>query len=149
MGYDLQIVPELQLSNILLFLSLALANIPPRLLVPFFQIFELKISLNTFRNCRAHFILQPSQKQLYESRAFATVKPLLCWILKTPKKYVSCLNSCKRVCNVSGDIQIVLRTWFAFLFQLYLTVYQQVHLYLQLLFERMFKATQCHKPCHR
>ena len=44
----------------------ALANIHPWPLVPFFQISlkksELKTTHNTFRDCRVHFFLQPFSK---------------------------------------------------------------------------------------
>ena len=59
----------LQLSNLLLLLSLAFANTRPWPLVPFFQIslknIELKTTYNTFRDCRMHFFRRPFSKQLY------------------------------------------------------------------------------------
>ena len=48
---------------------LALANIRPWPLVPFFEIYlknsELKTTHNTFRDCRVHFFRRPFSKQLY------------------------------------------------------------------------------------
>ena len=48
---------------------LALANIRPWPLLPFFEISlknsELKTTHNTFRDCRVHFFRQPFSKQLY------------------------------------------------------------------------------------
>ena len=50
---------------------LALANIRPWPLVPFFEIYlknsELKTTHNTLRECRVHFFRQPFSKQLYIS----------------------------------------------------------------------------------
>ena len=58
---------------------LALANICPWPLVPFFQISlenrEDKTTHNTFRDCRVHFFRQPFSKQLYNIQQ--------CWELLT------------------------------------------------------------------
>ena len=47
-------------------LQLALANVRPWTLVPFFQIYlknsQLKTTHNTFRDCRVHFFRQPFSK---------------------------------------------------------------------------------------
>ena len=58
--------PTLQLSTYFCCFSLALANISPWPLMPFFQIFlknsEIKTAHNTFRDCRVHFFWQPFSK---------------------------------------------------------------------------------------
>ena len=54
---------------------LALANIRPWPLLPFFEVSlknsELKNTHNTFRDCRVHFFRQPFSKQLYMRRLFS------------------------------------------------------------------------------
>ena len=54
---------------------LALANIRPWPLVPFFQISlknsELKTTHDTFRDCRVHFFRQPFSKYLYREKSRA------------------------------------------------------------------------------
>ena len=51
---------------------LALADIRPWPLVPFFQISlknsELKTTYNTFRDCRSHFFREPFSKKLYTNQ---------------------------------------------------------------------------------
>ena len=60
MGYDQCTFPDtVAVKHYFCCFSLPLANIRPRLLVPFFEISlknsELKITHNTFRGCRVHF----------------------------------------------------------------------------------------------
>ena len=51
---------------------LALADVRPWPLVPFFQISlkhsELKTTYNTFRDCRRHFFREPFSKKLYANQ---------------------------------------------------------------------------------
>ena len=69
---------------------LALANILPWPLVPFFEIYlkssELKTTHNTFRDCRVHFFRQPFSKQLYISVLNAYVSLLITWKIHWRKK---------------------------------------------------------------
>ena len=70
MGYDQYTVPnDCSCRTYFSCFPLALANICPWPLVPFFQ-FSLenradKTTHNTFRDCRVHFFRQPFSKQLY------------------------------------------------------------------------------------
>ena len=73
MGYDHYTVPNDSSCRTCFFgFPLALANICPWPLLPFFQISlqrsELKTSDNTSRDCRVHFFRQPFSKQLYANR---------------------------------------------------------------------------------
>ena len=70
MGYDQCTFPDtVAVKHYFCCFSLPLANIRPRLLVPFFEISlknsELKITHNTFQDCRVHFFRQPFLKKLY------------------------------------------------------------------------------------
>ena len=70
MGYDQYTVPnDCSSRTYFCCFTLALANICPWALVPFFQISlkkrELKITHNAFQDCRVHFSRQPFSKQLY------------------------------------------------------------------------------------
>ena len=68
MGYDQCTFPGTVAVEIIYFCCflLALANIRPWLLVPFFEIFlkksELEITHNTFWDCHVHFFRQPFLK---------------------------------------------------------------------------------------
>ena len=69
-GYDQFTVPDdSSFQTYSCCFPLALANIRPWPLVPFFQISlknsELKTTHSTFRDCRVHFFRQPFWKQLY------------------------------------------------------------------------------------
>ena len=70
MGYDQYTVPnDCSCRTYFCCFPLALANICPWPLVPFFQISlengADKTTHNTFRDCRVHFFRQPFSKQLY------------------------------------------------------------------------------------
>ena len=70
MGYDKYTVPNhCSCQTYFCCFPLALANICPWPLVPFFQISlenrADKTTHNTFRDCRVHFFRQPFSKQLY------------------------------------------------------------------------------------
>ena len=70
MGYDQYTVPDdCSCRTYFCCFPLALANIRPWPLVPFFEISlknsVLKTTHNTFRYCRVHFFRQPFSKQLY------------------------------------------------------------------------------------
>ena len=70
MGYDQYTVPnDCSSRTYFCCFTLALANICPWALVPFFQISlenrADKTTHNTFRDCRVHFSRQPLLKQLY------------------------------------------------------------------------------------
>ena len=62
MGYDQYTVPDTSCRTYFFCFPLALANICPWLLLPFFQISlknsELKTTHNTLRGCRVHFFRQ-------------------------------------------------------------------------------------------
>ena len=76
---------------------LALANIRPWPLVPFFQISlnnsELKTTHNTFGDCRVHFFRQPFSKQLF-LRCFSNFEHLLARISEyfTLRPGYPCMN---------------------------------------------------------
>ena len=72
MGYDQYTVPnDCSCRTYFCCFSLALANICPWPLVPFFQISSEnradKNTHNTFQDCRVHFFRQPFSKQLYQA----------------------------------------------------------------------------------
>ena len=80
---------------------LALANIHPWPLLPFFEIYlknsELKTTHNTFRDCRVHFFRQPFSKQLYPicdfPRALKQIGGAASLITDiAPKSLFSCVN---------------------------------------------------------
>ena len=71
MGYDQYTVPnDCSCRTYFCCFPLALANICPWPLVPFFQISlenrADKTTHNTFRDCRVHFFRQPFSQQLYK-----------------------------------------------------------------------------------
>ena len=71
MGYDHYTVPDdCSCRTCLCCFPLALADICPWSLVPFFQISlknsVLKTTHHTYRDCRVHFFQQPFSKQLYK-----------------------------------------------------------------------------------
>ena len=82
MGYDQCTFPgTVAVESTFCCFPLALANIRPWPLVPFFEISlknsELKITHNTFRDCRVHFFREPFLKQLYINKVMITVKKII------------------------------------------------------------------------
>ena len=95
---------------------LALANIHPWPLLPFFEIYlknsELKTTHNTFRDCRVHFFRQPFSKQLYTPVLFSLLLLFLLFVNpKNSKKQKQNNNnsSCK---SLQQGAQKCDRFWF-------------------------------------